>query len=897
MRPTLAIATGTRIGPYEILTPLGAGGMGEVYRARDARLGRDVAIKVLPPDVVHDADRRARFEREARAVAALSHPNILALHDIGVDNDQLYVVTELLVGQSLAERLADGALPARKAVEIAVAIARGLAAAHGKGIAHRDLKPANVFLLADGHVKILDFGLARSTTPDDQGTTHTYAATNPGTILGTAGYMAPEQVRGQQVDGRADLFALGVVLYEMVAGRQAFARDSTVETLNAILKEEPPELTTTRGDLPPTLDRIVRHCLEKNPAQRFQSAHDVTFALETLTGSGASPAAGASAASTLPTRMPAGARVAWTAAAIATASLATALLLPRHPAPNAPTARFLAIGAPHQRFFTHAAPAISPDGTTVAFWAPDTAGRVQLWVRDLGAPQARALPGTVINEHDTDGLQPAFSPDGRALVVFMGGKLKRISLDGGSPQTLADAANPRGATWGAGGQIVYQPAVAGALHTIPASGGTPRPLPEARPVDDRRAGPRHPFFLPDGKHFLFSDLARIYVTSIDGGQPELLVEAASRAEYAAGRLLYVKDGSLMAQPFDPATRKLSGGPQRVAERVGSGATSSIDSAFSTSTNGVLAYWEGLSVPLADIVWLDRAGRRLGALGKSAYYNMLSATADMSRLATEQTDPQSNWYAADIVDVQRGVSNRISLNQIDRVNALTPLLSRDGSHLWFSGAPGIFRLDVGRESPEPVGVNKGVVWLTDVSSDGKWLLYLTLGSATAGDIWALPLSGEPKPVPWLQTPAHEVFGRFSPDARWVAFVQRETEGYAVYLDTFPTRGHRQRVSPGTGQRPMWSSDGRRLFYLTADARMMEVQITATGDGVRVSPPVELFRAPPVNATIERVAFWPSPDGQRFLYVARQVDAIPQTINIVLDWPATLNAPARLANVGQ
>jgi eukaryotic-like serine/threonine-protein kinase len=893
----LALASGTRLGPYEILTPLGAGGMGEVYRARDARLGRDVAIKVLPPDVARDADRRARFEREARAVAALSHPNILALHDIGVEDDQLFVVTELLVGQSLAERLAEGAVPVRKAVEIAVAIARGLAAAHGKGIAHRDLKPANVFLLADAQVKILDFGLARSVTPDEQGTTHTYASTNPGTILGTAGYMAPEQVRGQQVDGRADLFALGVVLYEMITGQQAFARDSTVETLNAILKEEPPELMTTRADLPPTFDRIVRHCLEKNPAQRFQSAHDVIFALETLAGSSASVVAGVSTAAALPKRALTSGRVAWTVAAIATAALVAALVLPRRPAPDARTARFLAIGAPHQRFFTHAAPAISPDGTTVAFWAPDVDGRIQLWVRDLGTPQPRVLPNTVITEHDADGLQVAFSPDGRALVAFMGGKLKRISLDGGSPQTLADASQPRGATWGVTGQIVYQPAVGGALYVIAASGGTPRPLPEAKPLDDRRAGPRHPFFLPDGKHFLFSDLARIYVTSVDGGQPQLLVEAGSRAEYAAGRLLYVKDGSLLAQPFDPASRKLSGDPQRVVERVGSGATSSVDSAFSVSTNGTLAYWEGRSVPLADIVWLDRAGRRLSTLGKSANYNTLSATADMTRIATEQSDRQTNWYAADIVDVQRGVSNRISLNQIDRVNALTPMLSRDGSHLWFSGAPGIFRLDVGRELPQLIGVNQGVVWLTDVSSDGKWLLYMSLGAATAGDIWALPLSGDPKPVPWLQTPAHEVFARFSPDAKWIAFVQRDADGYAVYLDAFPTRGQRQRVSPGSGQRPMWSSDGRSLFYLTSEFRMMEVQVAPAPEGLRVSPPVELFRAPTPNTTIERVVFWPSPDSQRFLYVARQDEAIPRTINIVLDWPALLSAPVRSARMSQ
>ena len=483
------------------------------------------------------------------------------------------------------------------------------------------------------------------------------------------------------MDGRADLFALGVVLYEMVTRATGVCTRSTVETINAILKEDPPELSTKRADLPPMLDRIVRHCLDKNPAQRFQTAHDVIFALETLSGSGsASVVAAASTVAVSPTSMLPSTRIAWMAAAIAVAALASAMVLLRRPAPDARTPRFFVIGAPQQRFYTHAAPAISPDGSTVAFWAPDDAGRIQLWVRDLGSPQARVLPDTLITEHDVTGLQPVFSPDGRALVAFLNGKLQRISLDGGSPQTLADAPQPRGATWGVDGQIVYQPAVGGALHVIAASGGTPRPLPEARPLDDRRAGPRHPFFLPDGKHFLFSDLARIYVTSVDGGQPQLLVEAASRAEYAAGRLLYLKDGSLFAHPFDPASRKLSGDPQRVVEKVGSGATSSMDASFSVSANGTLAYWEGRSVPLAEIVWLDRTGRRLSTLGTSAHYNTLSATSDMSRIATEKLDLQTNWYAADVVDVQRGVSNRISLNQIDRVNALTPMLSRDGSRL-------------------------------------------------------------------------------------------------------------------------------------------------------------------------------------------------------------------------
>jgi Tol biopolymer transport system component len=616
----------------------------------------------------------------------------------------------------------------------------------------------------------------------------------------------------------------------------------------------------------------------------------VIFALETLTGTSGSGAA-------LPAIVPAArthiasARLGWAVAAIAAAALVAAIILPRPPTASGGMATFVAIGAPYQRFFNHAAPAISPDGTTVAFWAPNTDGRVHLWVRNLGNPQARALPETMISELELEGFQPAFSPDGRSLVAFMDGKLKRISLDGGSPQTLADAPNPRGATWGANDQIVYQPAVGGPLFIIAASGGTPRALPDARPADDRRAGARHPFFLPDGEHFLFCDLARIYVTSVAGGQPRLLLEAASRAEYASGHLLYVKDGSLMAQRFDPAAQQLTGNPQRV-EKSRLRVTSSIDSPsrlreWSAGMTGRVAVFPSRT-------WCG-SDRQDSALASPAITTrcLLRPTC---RIATEQIDLQTNWYVADVVDVQRGVSNRISLNAIDRVNSLTPLMSRDGSHVWFSGAPGIFRADAGRESPVLVGVNQGVVWLLDVSADGKWLLYHGLGQGTAGDIWALPLSGDPTPVPWLQSPAHEVFARFSPDGRWVAFVQRETEGFAVYVDAFPARGHRQRVSPGGGQSAMWSADGRRLYYLdpgTPGFRMMEVQLAYTPEGLRVSPPVELFRAPAPNSTIDRVQFWPSPDGQRFLYIASQDEAMPRTINVVLDWPALVNAPAGAA----
>ena len=706
--------------------------------------------------------------------------------------------------------------------------------------------------------------------------------THAGMILGTVGYMAPEQVRGQQVDGRADLFALGVVLHEMLTGARAFVRDSTVETLNAILKEDAPDITTLRPDLPPTLDRIVRHCLEKNPAQRFQSAQDVIFALETLSGSGAASALSAIAPATpAPTR--GSARVAWMLVAVMTLALAASLLYPRTLPTAGVTPTFMALGAPYQRFHTHASPAISPDGMTVAFWAPDAGGRIQLWVRDIRQPQARALPDSVIGEFDSDGMQPSFSPDGRTLLAMFHGKLKRIPLDGGSPQTIADAPQPRGATWGVGDRIVYQPAVGGPLYMVSATGGTPQPLNDAKPLDNSRSGPRHPFFLPDGQHFLFNDLSRVYVASVDGGPAKALFEAASRAEYADGRILYVKDRNLMAVPFDAATSTLTGQPQRVIERVGSGRTSSVDMSFSVSRTGTIAYWEGLSIPLSELVWLDRTGKRVGRLGEPNHYNGITTSADMTRIATESLDLQSNWYVTHLLDPARGTSLRVSVDKIDRVNTLTPTLSRDGSALWFSGAPGIFRLDAGRDTPVLVGVNQGVYWINDVSSDVKWLLYQSLGIGTADDIWAVPLSGEPTPTPWLQTPAAEGSAKFSPDGRWVVYLQVDAQIPAIYIDSFPARGQRQRVSPGSGMWPMFSADGKRLYYLTADFRMMEVALTVTANGLLPAPPVELFAAPMPNAARERVQFRPTPDGQRFLYNARAEGAMPRTINVVSNWP--------------
>ena len=878
---------GTRLGPYEVVAPLGEGGMGEVYRAHDPRVGRDVAVKVLPLEVARDSDRRARFEREARAVAALSHPNILALHELAIAGEQLYVVTELLEGETLADRLRQGALAPRKAVEIAIAIAHGLAAAHGKGIVHRDLKPANVFLLADGQVKILDFGLARPAARAASGATLTQAPlTDPGTVLGTVGYMAPEQVRGLDVDSRADLFALGVLLYEMLSGRRAFARETAADTMTAVLQEDPPDLAPTRADLTPALERIVRHCLEKNPVERFQTARDVIFALESLTGIGSGSRSQAMAERA---RGSGGAMV-W-AVAVAAAALFGAVagvwLWPTTASPPQPL--FVSVGAPFHRFHTFAAPAISPDGTTVVFWAPDAKGDVQLWARDLRGPEARALPGTRISDLSIGIYQPSFSTDGKSLVVFLDNKVKRVFLDGGSPQTLADAPEPRGSSWGSRDLIVYQPNIGGPLYVVSPSGGTPRALPDAKPIDDLRGVARHPHFLPDGTHFVFNDLARIYVASIEGGAPKLLVDVGSRAEYAAGYLWFVKNGDLMAQRFALESLSLVGEAVRVADRVGANLSSPVDKAFSVSAAGVLVVWEEQVVPLSELVWLDRAGRRQGIVGEPWRISGFWASTDLTQVVAEVADELADHFVrARVIDVGRGISTRLTLEAVDRLLILTPVMGRDGRRVFAVGVPDIFQIDLPSQSPALLA-RRPLPWLSDVSRDGRWLLFSDNDIGGRSNIWALPLF-RPGAEPDLYMVARDVslnyMGRFSPDGRWVAFIQNEGGKRDVHIDAFPGRGRRQRVSPNGGSLPMWGDDGRKLYYMTPDNRMMEVSVTGSGDDLRLSSPVDLFQAPIPNGGDSRPQYWPSPDGQRFLFNASIESAQPRTITVILNWPELL-----------
>ena len=601
---------GQQLGPYKILSLLGSGGMGEVYRASDSRLGREVAIKVLPSEFSADADRIGRFKQEARAAGQLNHPNILAIYDVSTHEGSPYLVSELLEGETLRDRLRQ-ALSQRKALEYAGQIARGLAAAHVKGIVHRDLKPENLFITRSDGVKILDFGLAKLTQRKLDASQLMTATTNPvatetGVVMGTVGYMSPEQVRGEVADHRSDIFALGAILYEMLSGRRAFQGKSAIETLNAILKEDPPELAKMNPQLPPALERIVRHCLEKNPGERYQSVRDIAFNLEGLSALSDATSAPLTVAAR---RSKSRERLAWiiTTIALFLAALGFAVAY-FHRTPTEVRSTRFTIPPPAKTSFGELSLSIAPDGHRFAFSTIDAAGRSLMWVRSLDSISPQPLPAA------DGGAYPFWSPDSRYLGFFAQGKLKKLALSGGSPQTLCEAPDLWGGTWNRDGVILFAPNFYGPLHRVSATGGEAEPVTALDPSRQQNAH-LFPQFLPDGRHFLY--LARsaqkqntgIYVGSLDSKDTRRLVSTESNAVYAPpGYLLFVREGMLLAQPFDDKELQLAGEPFPVVQRVGS--FMNLYAFFSVSESGVLVYWGGVQNKNTQLVWSDRGGKEL-----------------------------------------------------------------------------------------------------------------------------------------------------------------------------------------------------------------------------------------------------------------------------------------------
>jgi Tol biopolymer transport system component len=894
----MSVSAGSRFGPYEILSVLGTGGMGEVYKARDTRLDRDVAVKVLPFSFAGDPDRLRRFEQEARAAAALSHPNILAVYDVGIHDGRPYLVSELLAGATLREALAEGALPPSKAIDIARQTASGLAAAHANGITHRDIKPENLFLVQDGRVKILDFGLAklREGAGNRSGQTRP-AATEVGVVLGTANYMSPEQVRGLAADSRSDIFSVGVVLFEMLAGTRPFRGDSAVETMSAILKQDPPDLSPDTFKVPPALDRIVRHCLEKHPDERFQSTRDLAFALQSsLTGSSPASASMGSLAGSPYAAVPRRRRerIAWSVATVfclTTLALAAFAYLRSTPAAAiAPVVR-VAIPVPEtariDRMLNPSSGltplALSPDGRYLAFVASVDSTSF-LWLRPLDSLTANRLAGTA------GAIGPFWSPDSQSIAFFANGKLKRVGVAGGEPQTLCETDGLGGATWNQEDVILLSPATGGesGLVRVSARGGTISPVTH---LDPAHAETNHvwPHFLPDGRHFLYNIIGRddagIYVGSLDSADRTQLVPfnlkdpddvGLSTLAYAApGYVLYVRGQTLVAQPIDLGHFKMSGPAVPIAEgveKIGPGSA-----AFSVSNTGVLAYWAGTGVPTSQLTWRARDGSVISSLGDPGRYINVVLAPDERRIALSRVDP-GKQSAIWVLDVTRGTSMKVSFDPV----SLEPVWSPDSASLVYGsardGPPSLIQKAV-------TGAGQDVVLLksdhgntpTDWCADGT--IVFQAGTANdRSDVLMLPPTGDRRPTAVLHTPSNELNARCSPDGRWLAYSSDESGRDEVYVMSFPKSGGKWPISTGGGTQPLWRRDGTELFYVAPDRTVTAVRING-GSTFEAGTATRLFK-------LRGSSYAPTADGRRFVTDEPIGEAGPRPITVVLNWTAGL-----------
>jgi len=924
----MALTSGTRLGPYEIVSPIGAGGMGEVYRGRDTRLDRNVAIKILPPALASDAQLRERFEREARAISSLHHPHICALYDVGAaaitqpDNAAgtvgvspgetiRFLVLELLEGETLEARLQrSGPLSVPDALRIGQQVCDALDKAHASGIIHRDLKPGNVFLERISgstplSAKLLDFGLAKAATPVHPSITPSLPTTpatltNQGTILGTFQYMAPEQIEGLDADVRSDIFAFGAMLFEMLTGRAAFEGRSRAALLGAILKDDPPAASTIAPAVPKAVDRVIATCLAKDPNDRWQSARDLGHALQLASISPPSDALPARRQRRMTTLVGVASAVILLLVGAAAGLMVSRLQRTR---PDASLIAFTIPAPPDQSFSTPpgggtgVAPqaAVSPDGRRVAFVAEGPDGYA-LWVRDLASPDARRIAGT------NGASFPFWSPDSRNVGFFARGKLKKVGIGGGWPQEVCDAPDGRGGTWNSDNIILFTSVTIGGLHRISAAGGTPVAVSQ---LDTQYGETNHrfPWFLPDGRHFLYTAAAgtccpaalpaRVKIGTLDTATTSTLMQVESSVAYAAGHVLFNREGVLMAQRFELSTLSLTGDPFPVVDGVSS--EGSRYASFSVSQGGTLLYAKGGEQLRAQLTWFDKVGRPIKTVGEPAAYSSIALSPDDRTIATTFRALTADVSTSiQLVDAESGDARRATF---ERVQDYSPIWSPDGQRVVFvgrrNGGPALNLLHIPTLKEEilirlAAAQTASGFRPSDWSRDGRYILG-TESFSTSGsmDVWTLSPDRREK-RPYVETPAHESNATFSPDGKWVAYEVAEvgSEGTQIFVRRFPLTDEKHQISLTGGVQPLWGPDGREVFFLkpTGEMALMSTDVTL-GEVFQSRPPRRLFSVQtfPSSGLTRHYAI--SKDGKRFLVAVRQpLPSAPLTV--LVNWLSSL-----------
>ncbi len=886
----MTIEAGQQLLHYRLIEQIGEGGMGVVWKARDTTLDRDAAIKTLPPAVAGNADRMARFAREARMLATLNHPNIAGVYGLHEVDGLHFIAMELVPGKDLAERLTRGPLAIDEAVDIARQIAEALEAAHEQGVIHRDLKPANVMLTPEGLVKVLDLGLAKALVGEASGDptqvslspTLTTEGTVAGSLLGTAAYMSPEQAKARTVDRRADVWAFGCVFFEMLTGRKAFSGDGISETLASVLRDEA-DWEALPAQTPAAARRLLRRCLDRNVRMRLRDIGEARIALspESLgetadDGSVGHPADAAAGG---------GRRVrffqAVALAAIVVAAIAGWFAAHRGAPAVRPEVRAMIRPPDGQVFEGYASYTgnltLAPDGTRMTFSSAAEGGRPMLYVRSLGSESSQPLAGT------EGAIFPFWSPDGRHLAFFVEGKLKRVDLDGGAPMTICAAAAGRGGTWNSSGDILFAPETQTPIFRVSASGGEPTPV---TTLDSQRKGEtshRFPSFLPDGSHFLFirmghaaaldDEVNSLWVGSLDGAEPVELMHTVSNAAYAMGHLFYLRDQFLMARPFDPDSLKFTAEPFVVGEGIVFQPTYWRGS-FAAADNGVLAFQGGLGV-LRQLAWYDREGSQLGRIGDGGQYGQIRLSRDGRQLAVTINDPGSGRGDIWIFDIARNVASRLTF---DEANDAQPVWSPKGDRIAFqsdreksTGDVYVVRAD-GRGQPELLYASEGPVTPTDWTPDGKFLSVDRSGGKN--DLWIVPVDGG-EPFALVATPFDEGYARFSADGKWIAYISNESGRFELYLTRFPSgEGKWQLSTDGADWAIGWKDDGSEIYFLDLEGALCSVRLEL-GDTVVADRPTQLF------ATRSDITWASARDGRRFI-LGTPDNPNEDSITLIVNW---------------